>query len=172
MKFKAPIDGTRQEIPARRFFAYGDNARFWFSAHPHTKHRGELTASHWDAGKAVCHVTAGSRIAGVGLSEPHLARAEIANLCERVQIPDAGRHPAGGRTGGGSNVSLRKDGPEGQALSKRVGAMQARVQRIGGHLERVCPDYLGADRRRNHHDGSFCVSNSNPSICSRVRKQS
>lgn len=84
MKFKALINGERKELPARRFSHYVDNVRFWFAVHPSLSNVGELTVSHWDSGKAVCHVSTTARIHGTGQSEPDLGRAEINKLVGRV----------------------------------------------------------------------------------------
>jgi hypothetical protein len=84
MKFKALINGERKEIPARRFSHYVDNVRFWFAVHPSTQFVGQLTVSHWESGKAVCHIDNLTRIAGVGMSDPDLGRAQINKLVGRV----------------------------------------------------------------------------------------
>lgn len=80
MKFKALINNERKEIPARRFSHYVDNVRFWFAVHPSTQFVGQLTVSHWDSGKAVCRIDNMTRIAGVGMSDPDLGRAQINKL--------------------------------------------------------------------------------------------
>ena len=84
MKFKILIGGERKEIAARRFSHYVDNVRFWFAVHPSTQFVNQLTVSHWESGKAVCHIDNMTRIAGVGMSDPDLGRAQINKLVGRV----------------------------------------------------------------------------------------
>lgn len=52
MKFKAYINGQRQEYPARRFAHYIGNVRYWFAVHKGINHEG-MAVSHWDSGKLV-----------------------------------------------------------------------------------------------------------------------
>lgn len=77
--------GERKPVPeAKRFSHYVQNVRFWFAVHPTPGQHGALTVSHWGSGKRVCVVPAISRIAGVGVKDQDIARAEIDKLCARV----------------------------------------------------------------------------------------
>lgn len=75
-------DGTKSvtEVEARRFSFYIKNVQFWFAVHDAIGDRAALAVTHLKTGLLACKVGPTSRLAGVGMDDVALAKAELTRL--------------------------------------------------------------------------------------------
>lgn len=81
-KFRANIEGQRQDFPARRFSHYIGSVRYWFALHKGISHIG-MAVSHWDSGKLVRPIPVGYQIACLG-DDKAAAKMTLDKLVESV----------------------------------------------------------------------------------------